>query len=154
MRFMFSLIVSAMCSQPRRLVISVGSVFQTVWSCSQIRAITRLAFRSESAPSTATWYVPRLADKGCWPVSSRSRFSAMLAMSASKDWANDATPSSSNFWVMESKSTPKSDRRVSWACASSRLVSTEETKFPCSRTACSVAGGKVLTVSGPIRLST
>ena len=75
--------------------------------------------------------------------------------SSSKLLAKDATPSSSSTCATSAMSMPTSARRVEVGLgAASTSASTVRATVPWSRKAATVASGMVLTVCGPIRLST
>ncbi|TPW20306.1 MAG: hypothetical protein FD126_1819 [Elusimicrobia bacterium] len=84
----------------------------------------------------------------------RAAFSARCVRSVSKEAAKDLTPSASRRSVTAFKSTPCRRSSSSVRRASSVPSSTVLRTFPWSLKAFQVAGGMVLTVSGPMSSST
>ena len=83
-----------------------------------------------------------------------ARLAATEPSSLSAASANSSTPSCTSFSVMPSRSSLCSATAAITARASSKPSVSEARAWPWSRKASIVAGGMVLTVSGPISSST
>ena len=152
-----SCIRSTTVSQPRRLAISVGSSFQTVWSLRQMRSTTRSwSIRCEAFGDRDEHRRQRGALAAPARRAPRSSLLASVRSSASKSLAKDTMPSSSSVSVTSVRLMPSYERRASRsAFASSSPSSTRSAaRLPWSRKASMVAIGIVFTVSRPTSAST
>ena len=88
------------------------------------------------------------------PLRRYAALSVSDCSSSSNDLAKECTPSSSSVCSTSGMSIPASRSRSSAAAASSASASTVRFSVPWSSKACRVPSGMVLTLAGPMRLST
>ena len=142
-------------SQPSRSVISVGSDDHRVWSPDQMRATVSVSSRDATASSAVARAFPSDTPAGAANVErSLSRLAAMFSSSSSNESANALTPSCMSCVVTASMLTPPASSAAITLRASSASSSMDVRAVPCSMKAASVASGMVLTVWGPMSVST